>query len=84
MRTNAGGDPMTVNAVNPRDTNRYGQIVRWRPAGGDHAANTFNWDLYVMAGNPTAWPKARRRGLPTSTRATCSTRPTGWSSTPPA
>ena len=53
VRTNAGGDPMTVNAVNPRDTNRYGQIVRWRPAGGDHAADSFAWDLYVMAGNPT-------------------------------
>jgi secreted PhoX family phosphatase len=53
VRTNAGGDPMTVNAVNPRDTNRYGQIVRWRPEGGDHGADGFSWDLYVMAGNPT-------------------------------
>jgi secreted PhoX family phosphatase len=41
-----------VNAVNPRETNRYGQIVRWRPEGGDHAADGFSWDLYVMAGNP--------------------------------
>ncbi|MDG3041027.1 PhoX family protein [Roseicyclus marinus] len=53
VRTNAGGDPMTVNAVNPRETNNYGQIVRWRPMGGDHAAEGFTWDLYVMAGNPT-------------------------------
>ena len=53
VRTNAGGDPMTVNAVNPRDTNNYGQIVRWRPDGGDHGADGFGWDLYVMAGNPT-------------------------------
>ena len=53
VRTNAGGDPMTVNAVNPRDTNRYGQIVRWRPQAGDHGADRFSWDLYVMAGNPT-------------------------------
>ena len=53
VRTNAGGDPMTVNAVNPRETNRYGQIVRWRPDGADHAADGFAWDLYVMAGNPT-------------------------------
>ncbi|MEM9523500.1 MAG: PhoX family phosphatase [Pseudomonadota bacterium] len=52
IRTNAGGDPMTVNAVNPREVNRYGQIVRWRPHGDNHAANTFDWDLYVMAGNP--------------------------------
>jgi secreted PhoX family phosphatase len=53
VRTNAGGDPMTVNAVNPRETNRFGQIVRWRPDGGDHGADGFSWDLYVMAGNPT-------------------------------
>lgn len=53
VRTNAGGDPMTVNAVNPRETNRFGQIVRWRPEGGDHGADGFAWDLYVMAGNPT-------------------------------
>ncbi|KIT15767.1 PhoX family protein [Jannaschia aquimarina] len=53
VRTNAGGDPMVVNAVNPRETNRYGQIVRWRPHDDDHGATTFDWDLYVMAGNPT-------------------------------
>jgi secreted PhoX family phosphatase len=53
VRTNAGGDPMTVNAVNPREANNYGQIVRWRPEGDDHASEAFAWDLYVMAGNPT-------------------------------
>jgi secreted PhoX family phosphatase len=52
VRTNAGGDAMTLNAVNPREKNDYGQIVRWRPARSDHAANVFEWDLYVMAGNP--------------------------------
>jgi hypothetical protein len=53
VRTNAGGDPMTVNAVNPRETNNYGQIVRWRPDNADHGSDGFSWDLYVMAGNPT-------------------------------
>ncbi len=53
VRTNAGGEPMVANAPNPRDVNRYGQIVRWRPAGGDHGASRFTWDLYVMVGNPT-------------------------------
>jgi secreted PhoX family phosphatase len=53
IRTNAGGEPMTVNAPNPRATNNYGQIVRWRPEGGDHGATSFEWDLYVMVGNPT-------------------------------
>ena len=53
IRSNAGGDPMTVNAPNSRATNDYGQILRWRPHGDNHAATTFEWDLYVMAGNPT-------------------------------
>ena len=44
---------MAVNAPNPRATNEFGQIVRWRPNGDNHASNTFAWDLYVMAGNPT-------------------------------
>ena len=49
---NRGGDPAPVNGPNPRAENRYGQIVRWRPADGDHASEDFSWDLYVMAGNP--------------------------------
>ncbi len=52
-QTNAGGDVLDLNAPNPRATNEFGQIVRWRPEGGDHAAFAFTWDLYVMAGNPT-------------------------------
>ncbi|GKY88956.1 PhoX family protein [Sinisalibacter aestuarii] len=50
-----GGDSMPVNAANPRETNDYGQIVRWQPAGGDHGATGFTWDLYVMAGNPAVY-----------------------------
>ncbi len=52
--TNAGGDlaEPAPGTPNPRAENRYGQIVRWRPDGADHGADTFTWDLYVMAGNP--------------------------------
>ncbi|MEM9228423.1 MAG: PhoX family phosphatase [Pseudomonadota bacterium] len=53
VRTNAAGEPMVPNAPNPRELNNYGQIVRWRPHNDDHGAATFDWDLYVMAGNPT-------------------------------
>lgn len=52
LRTNAGGDQMTLNAVNPREKNGYGQIVRWYPANNDHADAAFKWDLFAMAGNP--------------------------------
>ncbi len=53
FKTNAGGDALPVEGPNPRARNKYGQIVRWRPVAGDHAAEGFDWDLYVLAGNPT-------------------------------
>ncbi|MEZ5848297.1 MAG: PhoX family phosphatase [Geminicoccaceae bacterium] len=55
LKPNAGGDETPVNGPNPRETNNYGQIVRWRPHGEDHAGNGFDWDLYVMAGNPEVY-----------------------------
>jgi secreted PhoX family phosphatase len=53
VKANAGGDAQPVNGPNPREVNHYGQIVRWFPRDDDHASSTFDWDLYVMAGNPT-------------------------------
>lgn len=50
---NKGGDDMPVNGPNPRKANRFGQIVRWQPAAGDHAADTFKWELFLLAGNPS-------------------------------
>lgn len=41
-----------LNPVNPREKNPYGHIVRWRPTNADHSKGTFEWDIYVMAGNP--------------------------------
>ncbi|WP_299148056.1 PhoX family phosphatase [uncultured Tateyamaria sp.] len=52
VKPNAGGDDTSANGPNPREENNFGQIVRWRPDGDNHASNTFEWDLYVMAGNP--------------------------------
>ncbi len=53
VKTNAGGDETPAFGPNPREKNLYGQIVRLRPSGADHNADSFDWDLYVMAGNPT-------------------------------
>lgn len=52
IKPNAGGDETPVGGPNPRPANLYGQIVRWMPEGGDHTADGFAWDLYVLAGNP--------------------------------
>jgi len=38
--------------ANPRAPNRYGHILRWSEAGGDHAATRFRWEIFVLAGNP--------------------------------
>ncbi|MCT4654535.1 MAG: PhoX family phosphatase [Cohaesibacter sp.] len=52
IKTNAGGDETPVGGPNPREANKYGQIVRWQPKDGDHTAKDFDWDLFVIAGNP--------------------------------
>lgn len=58
VKPNAGGDETPVGGPNPRESNNFGQIVRWMPAGEDHAADAFTWDLYVMAGNPSVYDNA--------------------------
>jgi hypothetical protein len=54
-KTNAGGDAMqgVAGSPNPRDKNVYGQIVRWTPDNADHTFDTFGWDMFALAGNPT-------------------------------
>lgn len=42
-----------IDGVNPRAENHYGQIVRWAPTNANHVSDTFQWDLYLIAGNPT-------------------------------
>jgi len=58
VKPNAGGDETPVGGPNPRESNNFGQIVRWMPAGADHGADAFTWDLYVMAGNPSVYDNA--------------------------
>ncbi|MGB5855541.1 MAG: PhoX family phosphatase [Oceanisphaera sp.] len=46
-------DNQAINGPNPRAENNYGQIIRWQPTSGHHTDATFNWDLFLLAGNPT-------------------------------
>ncbi|MCM0612800.1 PhoX family phosphatase [Marinobacter sediminum] len=39
-----------INAANPNEINRTGHIIRWAEESNDHAAVTFNWDIFVFAG----------------------------------
>lgn len=46
-----------LNPANSRPENHYGHIIELIPPGGagaeaDHAADTFKWDIFVLAGNP--------------------------------
>ena len=52
IKTNKGGDKVDVDKVNPRKNNKYGQIVRWKPRDNNHSSVYFEWDLFVLAGNP--------------------------------
>ena len=47
-----GEDGQPVGGPNPREKNVYGQILRWKAHKGDHGADSFDWDLFVVAGNP--------------------------------
>jgi len=55
LTNNSGRREEDVDGANPRAGNLYGQIVRWREAGGDAEATTFEWDVFVLAGNPVKY-----------------------------
>jgi hypothetical protein len=41
-----------LNAANSRAENLFGHILRWRESGGDAAAMTLSWDVFVECGDP--------------------------------
>jgi secreted PhoX family phosphatase len=40
-----------IDDANPRLRNNHGHILRWREAGADSAATSFEYDVFIMAGN---------------------------------
>jgi secreted PhoX family phosphatase len=52
VRRGADQAPAGTDAANPRVDNSFGHIIRWREAGGDPAALKFQWDIFVLAGDP--------------------------------
>jgi secreted PhoX family phosphatase len=50
--TAAGSARPPVDEANPRANNVYGHVLRWRENHGDPAALTFEWDVYLFAGDP--------------------------------
>jgi secreted PhoX family phosphatase len=50
--TRASSANPAVDEANPRADNRWGHVIRINEMGADAAALTFNWDIFVIAGNP--------------------------------
>ena len=50
------GSTVSVDEANPRASNAWGHILRWNETGGKPAATTFEWDIFLLAGNPVAFP----------------------------
>ncbi|MCF4969856.1 PhoX family protein [Nostoc sp. CMAA1605] len=49
--TVAGSARPPVDAANPRPSNLYGHIIRWREDGRTVTATTFKWDIFVQGGD---------------------------------
>ncbi|MEM6160336.1 PhoX family phosphatase [Erwinia sp. P6884] len=71
-----GDENMPLNAANPRPNNVYGQIIRWDEKG-DATAQAFNWDMFVLCGNPIAHPQGVNRGTPNITEQNTFNSPDG-------
>ena len=50
LTNNTARTEENINAANPVVQNRNGHIIRWRESGDDHKALTFDWDIFVFAG----------------------------------
>lgn len=52
LTNNSGRAAAARDGANPRENNRYGHIIRWGEAGGDSGALAFEWNIFVLAGDP--------------------------------
>jgi secreted PhoX family phosphatase len=49
--------------ANPRPDNVFGHIVRWRERDGDATATRFEWDVFVLCGDPAAADPNKRGNI---------------------
>jgi secreted PhoX family phosphatase len=43
-----------TNAANPRAFNRFGHILELTPPNGDHSAREYQWEIFLLAGDPNS------------------------------
>lgn len=46
------GSRVQTDAANPRATNPHGHIIRWTEDGDTAKATTFQWEMFLLAGDP--------------------------------
>lgn len=60
---NSRRSSLQVDAANPRARNRSGHILRLRAPANDHCSDRFDWDLFIMGGNPATSTTKYARGI---------------------
>jgi uncharacterized protein len=59
--TNRGkGQSPGPDAANPRVDNSFGHIIRWTERGADPAATRFEWDVFLLCGDPASASEGKR------------------------
>ncbi len=46
-------DRPEADAANPRGENAYGHVIEITESGNDAASTTFEWDIFILAGDPS-------------------------------
>lgn len=64
------GERFATDAVNPRENNLHGQIVRWDEQGADPAATTFTWEIFLLAGESAGAKSADGKPVPANLTGT--------------
>ncbi|MGJ8655577.1 MAG: PhoX family protein [Akkermansiaceae bacterium] len=52
LTNNDERDRTSRNDANPRVINSFGHIIEMTPPNDDHTADSFQWDIFILAGNP--------------------------------
>ena len=56
IKKNLGGKEMPNLGPNPREKNKFGQIIKIIPGQMYHESNEFKWEIFALAGNPQKFP----------------------------